>query len=69
MLHKLSHVVALFVRAKDCKQYKQYKCSSIEDQFNEWQISSMEYYTAIKRMRKVCAAMKLLNEKKQGTVL
>lgn len=55
MMYKLIHLVALFVRAKDCKESK---CSSIEDQFNEWQICTVEYYTAIKRMSKHSAVTK-----------
>lgn len=44
-LYKLIDLVALFVRAKDCKESK---CSSIEDLFNEWKIYTMEYSTATK---------------------
>lgn len=53
--YKLIHSVALFARANDCKESKR---SSAGDQFNEWQIYTMEYYAAIKRMGKLSAAMK-----------
>lgn len=43
MQYKLIHSVV-------CKQFKY---SSVESQFREWQIYIIEYYTAIKRMRKL----------------
>lgn len=43
MQYKLIHSVV-------CKQFKY---SSIEGQFREWQIYIIEYYTAIKRIRKL----------------
>ena len=38
-------VVAVLVRATDCKESK---CSSMEDQFNEWQIHAVENEVAVK---------------------
>lgn len=45
MQYKLIHSVV----------YKQFKYSSGEGQFREWQIYIIEYYTAIKRTRKLSA--------------
>lgn len=53
-MHKLIHLVALYARTKDSKESK---CSSPEDQFDEQHTYAVEYYTAVKRTRKLWAAV------------
>lgn len=51
LLYKLIDLVALFIRAKDCKKSK---CSSIKGPFSEWKIYTMEYSTATKNETSLC---------------
>lgn len=50
-LCKLIDLVALFIRAKDCKESK---CSSIKDPFNERQVYTTEYSTATNNEKSLC---------------